>query len=109
MANQEQKEKGDKIEFEGVIVEALPKTEYIVEIDIADLGTKHRVVGYLSGKMRKHYIKVAVGDKVKIEVSLYDPRRGRIVYKIDERYRSRMAAQAAQNNIETEATDDSKE
>lgn len=107
MAKQEQNQKEDKIEFEGTIVEALPKTEYIVEIDIPDLGTKHRVVGYLSGKMRKHYIKVGEGDKVKIEVSLYDPKRGRIVYKIDERYRTRMAQ--IQNSLEPKATDDSQE
>ena len=107
MAKQENDKKDDKIEFEGVIVEALPKTEYIVEIDIPDLGTKHKVVGYLSGKMRKHYIKVGEGDKVKIEVSLYDPKRGRIVYKIDERYRNRMAQ--IQNSLETQVKDDSQE
>ncbi len=67
----------DKVIFEGVIKECLRGTEFLVEIDIN--GLKKDIVGYISGKMRKHYIKVGYGDKVRIELSKYDLKRGRII------------------------------
>lgn len=66
----------DKIEVEGVVVEALPNTQFMVELD-----NGHRVLSYLSGKMRKYYIRIALGDRVKVEMSMYDPSRGRIIYR----------------------------
>ena len=66
----------EKIEVEGTIVEALPSTQFTVQLD-----NKHRVLAYLSGKMRKHYIRILLGDRVKLELSPYDLTRGRITYR----------------------------
>jgi translation initiation factor IF-1 len=66
----------DKIEVEGTVVEALPSTQFMVELD-----NKHKVLAYLSGKMRKYYIRILLGDRVKVELSPYDLNRGRITYR----------------------------
>ena len=71
MAKQE-----EKIEMEGHIVEALPGTMFRVE-----LSSGHTVLAYLSGKMRKNYIRILLGDRVKIELSPYELERGRITYR----------------------------
>lgn len=68
--------KEDKIETEGTIVEALPNTQFRVELD-----NGHTVLAYLSGKMRKYYIRILLGDRVRVELSPYDLTRGRIVYR----------------------------
>lgn len=68
--------KDDKIEVEGTVVEALPNTQFLVQLD-----NGHRILAYLSGKMRKFYIRILLGDRVKVEMSVYDPQRGRIVYR----------------------------
>lgn len=68
--------KDDKIEVEGTVTEALPNTQFLVELE-----NGHKILAYLSGKMRKFYIRIAVGDKVKVEMSVYDPTRGRITYR----------------------------
>lgn len=74
--------KEDKIEVEGVVVEALPNTQFRVELE-----NGHRVLAYLSGKMRKYYIRILLGDRVRVEMSMYDPARGRITYRFREGYR----------------------
>jgi translation initiation factor IF-1 len=66
----------DKIEVEGEITEALPSTMFRVKIDGG-----HDVLATISGKMRKHYIRILPGDKVKVELSAYDLTRGRITYR----------------------------
>jgi translation initiation factor IF-1 len=66
-------------EFEGVVKETLPSTKFIVEIEVD--GKKHEVTGYLSGKMRMHYIRILEGDRVKIEMTPYDKTQGRITYR----------------------------
>lgn len=68
--------KEEKIEVEGTIVEALPNTMFKVKLD-----NDHEVLGYLSGKMRRYYIRILLGDRVKVELSPYDLNRGRIVYR----------------------------
>ena len=68
--------KEEKIEIEGTVVEALPGTQFRVELD-----NDHEVLAYLSGKMRKYYIRILLGDRVKVELSPYDLTRGRIVYR----------------------------
>ena len=68
--------KEEKIEVEGEVVEALPSTMFRVEIDGG-----HTVLATISGKMRKHYIRILPGDKVKVELSPYDLNRGRITYR----------------------------
>ncbi|NWG16476.1 MAG: translation initiation factor IF-1 [Chloroflexi bacterium] len=70
------KKKDDKIEVEGTVVEALPNTQFLVEME-----NGHRILAYLSGKMRKYYIRILLGDRVKVEMSMYDPKRGRITYR----------------------------
>ena len=70
-------QKEEKIEVEGEIVEALPSTMFRVHID--DLDTN--VLATISGKMRKHYIRILPGDRVKVELSPYDLTRGRITYR----------------------------
>ncbi|HRI06085.1 MAG TPA: translation initiation factor IF-1 [Candidatus Dojkabacteria bacterium] len=67
------------IELSGVVKECLPDTKFVVEVDVN--GQKHDIVGYLSGKMRMHYIRILEGDKVKIEITPYDPKQGRIIYR----------------------------
>lgn len=66
----------DKIEVEGVVIEALPNTQFTVQLD-----NGHQILAYLSGKMRKFYIRIALGDRVKVEMSMYDPARGRIIFR----------------------------
>jgi translation initiation factor IF-1 len=66
----------DKIQVEGTVVEALPATQFKVRLD-----NGHEVLAYLSGKMRKYYIRILLGDKVRVEISPYDLTRGRIVYR----------------------------
>ena len=68
--------KEEKIELEGDIVEALPNTMFRVKLD-----NDHMVLGHISGKMRRHYIRILPGDRVKIELSPYDLERGRITYR----------------------------
>ena len=65
-----------KIQVEGTVVEALPGTQFRVKLE-----TGHEVLAYLSGKMRKYYIRILLGDRVKVEMSPYDLSRGRIVYR----------------------------
>jgi translation initiation factor IF-1 len=66
----------DKIQVEGTVVEALPGTQFKVRLD-----NDHEILAYLSGKMRKYYIRILLGDRVRVEMSPYDLNRGRIVYR----------------------------
>ena len=68
--------KEEAIEVEGVVIETLPNAMFRVELE-----NGHRVLGHISGKMRKHFIKILPGDKVSVELSPYDLTRGRIVYR----------------------------
>jgi len=72
--------KDEKIEVEGTVVEALPATQFRVELD-----NGHQVLAYLSGKMRKYYIRILLGDRVRVELSPYDLTRGRITYRFKKR------------------------
>ncbi len=69
--------KDEVIVVEGEVVENLPNTLFRVELD----ESKRIIIAYLSGKMRKHYIKILPGDRVRIELTAYDLNRGRIVYR----------------------------
>lgn len=68
--------KDEKIEVEGTVIEALPNTQFMVELEDG-----HQVLAYLSGKMRKFYIRILLGDRVKVEMTPYDLTRGRITYR----------------------------
>jgi translation initiation factor IF-1 len=74
------KETTDKIELEGTVVDCLPGTQFKVRLD-----NGHEVLAYLSGKMRRYYIRVLLGDRVSVELSPYDLTRGRITYRYKKR------------------------
>ena len=68
--------KEDVIELEGTVLEALPNAMFRVELE-----NGHKILAHISGKMRMHYIKILPGDKVTVELSIYDLGRGRITYR----------------------------
>ncbi len=68
--------KEEAIEVEGTVIEPLPNATFRVELD-----NGHKVLAYVSGKMRMHFIRILPGDKVKVELSPYDLTRGRITYR----------------------------
>ncbi len=68
--------KEDAIELEGTVLEALPNAMFRVELE-----NGHKILAHISGKMRMHYIKILPGDKVQVELSVYDLERGRITYR----------------------------
>jgi translation initiation factor IF-1 len=67
----------EPIEIEGRIVVVLPGTMFRVELD-----NKHNVLAHISGRMRKRFIRLTVGDRVKMEMSPYDLNKARIVYRL---------------------------
>ena len=69
--------KEEAIQMEGVVAETLPNTTFRVELE-----NGHIVTAHISGKMRKRFIRLVVGDKVKMEMSPYDTSKARIVYRI---------------------------
>jgi translation initiation factor IF-1 len=68
--------KEDTIELEGTVVEPLPNTEFLVELE-----NGNTIKAHLSGKMRMHYIKILPGDTVTVQLSTYDLTKGRITYR----------------------------
>lgn len=78
--------KEEKIKVEGTIVEVLPGTQFTVELDDG-----HQVLAYPSGKMRKYYIRLLLGDRVQMEISPYDLTRGRITYRYRKNQRTPMS------------------
>jgi translation initiation factor IF-1 len=68
----------EKIVVEGTVIEAMPSTTFRVQLD-----NGHTVLAYLSGRLRKYYIRILLGDRVKVELSPYDLTRGRIVYRFN--------------------------
>lgn len=84
MANDKNDSKEGVVTVEGEVLDVLPGLEYLVEIEFQ--GIKHEIVCYVSGKMRKNYIQLEKGDKVRVEISLYDIDKGRIVYRLTQRY-----------------------
>jgi translation initiation factor IF-1 len=68
--------KEEAIEVEGIVIETLPNAMFRVE-----LKNGHRVLSHISGRMRKHFVKILSGDNVLVELSSYDLNRGRIVYR----------------------------
>ena len=68
--------KEEHIEMEGTIIETLPNTTFKVELE-----NGHVVTAHISGKMRKHYIRILTGDKVTVQLTPYDLTKGRITYR----------------------------
>ncbi len=67
----------DTVELEGRVLEALPNTMFRVKLDLGG-----QILAHISGKMRVKYIRVLPGDRVKVEITRYDPTKGRIIYRI---------------------------
>ena len=68
--------KEDNIELEGLVVETLPNTTFKVKLE-----NDHVITAHISGKMRKNYIRILTGDKVKVEMTPYDLTKGRIIFR----------------------------
>jgi translation initiation factor IF-1 len=68
--------KEEKIVLDAVVTEALPDTRFMVELE-----NGQKILAYISGRMRKFYIRILPGDTVKVEISPYDMGKGRIVYR----------------------------
>jgi translation initiation factor IF-1 len=68
--------KQDLIKVDGVVTETLPNAQFRVKLD-----NGHEILAHISGKMRMHFIKILVGDKVAVELSPYDLNKGRITYR----------------------------
>ena len=66
----------EKIETRGTVIEALPNTQFRVRLE-----NGHEIIAYLSGKMRKYYIRIILGDIVTVQMSPYDLTRGRIIFR----------------------------
>ena len=76
------------IKLQGKVVEALPNTQFKVELE-----NGHSIIAHISGKMRKHYIRLVPGDKVEVELTPYDLTKGRITFRLrDERETFKSAA-----------------
>ncbi len=69
--------KEDQIEMEGKVIDTLPNTMFRVELE-----NGHVVTAHISGKMRKHYIRILTGDSVKVEMTPYDLTKGRITFRM---------------------------
>jgi translation initiation factor IF-1 len=69
--------KDDVIEFEGTVTETLPNTMFRVKLE-----NGHEIIAHISGRMRKNYIRILTGDKVKVEMTPYDLTKGRITYRM---------------------------
>ena len=68
--------KEDVLEVEGTVLEALPNAMFQVELE-----NGHKILAHISGKLRMNYIRILPGDKVTVEVSIYDPTKGRITWR----------------------------
>ncbi|HCT99350.1 MAG: hypothetical protein RLZZ384_325 [Pseudomonadota bacterium] len=69
--------KEDQIEMEGKVIDTLPNTMFRVQLE-----NGHIVTAHISGKMRKHYIRILTGDSVKVEMTPYDLTKGRITFRV---------------------------
>lgn len=76
------------IKLQGKVVEALPNTQFRVSLE-----NGHMIIAHVSGKMRKHYIRLVPGDRVEVELTPYDLTKGRITFRLkDDKFNGRLAA-----------------
>ncbi|ARC54601.1 translation initiation factor IF-1 [Candidatus Riesia pthiripubis] len=68
--------KESSIEMSGIVLDTLPNTTFLVKLE-----NGHKVIAHISGKMRKNYIRILTGDKVIVELTHYDPTKGRIIFR----------------------------
>jgi len=71
--------KGEAIEIEAIVKQSLPNAMFRLEIEVGE--NKHEIIGHISGKMRRNYIRITPGDTVLVQLSPYDLTKGRIVYR----------------------------
>lgn len=71
--------KTEPIETEARVIEALPNAMFRLEIEMGE--RTHQIIGHISGRMRRHYIRILPGDRVTVQISPYDLTKGRIVYR----------------------------
>ncbi len=71
------KKRGETLELVGTVIEPLPNAMFRVELE-----NGMKILAHVSGKMRMNFIRILPGDKVKVEISAYDPTRGRIIYRL---------------------------
>ncbi len=71
--------KGEVIEVEAIVKAALPNAMFRLQIEVGE--STHEIIGHISGKMRRHYIRITPGDTVLVQMSPYDLTKGRIVYR----------------------------
>jgi translation initiation factor IF-1 len=69
--------KEEQIEMDGTVIDTLPNTMFRVQLE-----NGHVITAHISGKMRKHYIRILTGDQVKVEMTPYDLSKGRITYRV---------------------------
>lgn len=69
--------KSEHIETEGTVIDTMPNTTFKVELD-----NGHIIVAHISGRIRKNYIRIMTGDKVRVEITPYDLSKGRITYRL---------------------------
>jgi translation initiation factor IF-1 len=83
---EEQVKEKDHIEMAGVVMDKLPNATFHIKLDpISEKDTQERIIlGHISGKMRKNYIRILPGDKVMVEISPYDLTKGRIIFRAKE-------------------------
>ena len=85
--------KEEAIEMEGIVIEALPNTTFKVELE-----NGHVVNAHISGKMRKHYIRILTGDKVTVQLTPYDLTKGRIIFRNKDQKREKPQAPTPEDN-----------
>ncbi|MCH7493096.1 translation initiation factor IF-1 [bacterium] len=85
----------DKVEVQGRVVRALPGGRFLVEV-----AGKHLLTAHIAGKIRKFFIQVMPGDVVKVEVSVYDKTKGRIVYRFYDENEAKREAQGKRGEDE---------
>ena len=68
--------KEETIQVEGTVLEPLPNAMFRVELD-----NGHKILAHICGKMRMHFVRILIGDRVKVEMTSYDPTRGRITWR----------------------------
>lgn len=74
-------ENDKKFEFDARVLDVLPNSSFKLQLE----NSPAEIIGYISGKMRMHYIKIAIGDRVKVELTSYDLKRGRITYRYNNK------------------------
>jgi len=86
--------KEEAIEMEGVVIESLPNTNFKVKLD-----NNHIVNAHISGKMRKNYIRILLGDRVTVQLTPYDLTKGRIIFRNKDNKPTTITANSVENDI----------